>query len=83
MTYTLLETVVLARGIPEHGMRAGDLGAVVQIYEPDGFEVEFVTAGGKTQALPTLLASDIRHVEATDMVAVRRLPACYPPTLAT
>lgn len=73
MTYKLLETVVLASDIPERGLRAGDLGAVVQIYEPDGFEVEFVTADGKTQALLTLCASSIRHVEATDLLAVRRL----------
>ena len=73
MTYQLLETVVLSRDIPEHGLRAGDLGAVVQVYEPDGIEVEFVTAAGKTQALLTLRVTDIRHVEATDLVAVRRL----------
>lgn len=73
MTYKPLETVVLARDIPDRGLRAGDLGAIVQIYGPEGFEVEFVTAAGKTQALLTLSASDIRHVEATDLVAVRRL----------
>jgi hypothetical protein len=73
MTFQLLETVVLVRDLPEHGLRPGDLGAVVQTYEPDGVEIEFVTAAGKTQALVTLRASDIRHVEATDLVTVRRL----------
>ena len=73
MTFQLLETVVLARDLPESGLRSGDLGAVVQVYEPDGVEVEFVTAAGKTQALITLRSTDIRHVEATDLVAVRRL----------
>jgi len=73
MTSKLLETVVLARDLPEHGLKAGDLGAVVQVYEPDGVEVEFVTAAGKTEALVTLRVTDIRHVEATDLVAVRRL----------
>jgi hypothetical protein len=73
MTYALLEPVVLARDIPERGLRTGDLGAVVQIYEHGGFEVEFVTAGGKTAALLTLRESDIRQAEGTDMVAVRRL----------
>jgi hypothetical protein len=73
MTYVLLEPAVLARDFPEHGLQTGDLGAFVQIYGPEGFEVEFVTAAGKTQALLTLSASDIRHVEATDLVAVRRL----------
>ena len=50
----VLDTVVLDRDLPEHGLRNGDLGAVVQVYEPDGLEVEFVTASGKTQALVTL-----------------------------
>jgi len=73
MAYRLLETVVLARGLPAHGLEAGDLGAVVHVYEPDGLEVEFVTAAGKTQALVTLREADVRRVEATDLVAVRRL----------
>lgn len=73
MTFQLLETVVLVRDLPERGLRSGDLGAVVHVYEPDGVEVEFVTAAGKTQALITLRSTDIRHVEANDLVAVRRL----------
>ena len=43
MTYQVLDTVVLARDVDEHGLRKGDLGAVVEVYEPDGLEVEFVT----------------------------------------
>ena len=54
MMYKLLDTVVLDRDLPEHGLRNGDLGAVVEVYAPDGLEVEFVTASGKTQALVTL-----------------------------
>ena len=54
MEYKLLDTVVLDRDLAEHGLRSGDLGAVVEVYEPDGLEVEFVTASGKTQALVTL-----------------------------
>jgi hypothetical protein len=36
MKYKLLDTVVLNRNLPQHGLRAGDLGAVVEVYEPDG-----------------------------------------------
>jgi hypothetical protein len=50
----LAVTVVLARDVHEHGLREGDLGAVVEVYEPDGLEVEFVTASGRTAALLTL-----------------------------
>jgi hypothetical protein len=38
MTYKALDTVVLDRDLPEHGLRAGDLGAVVETYPPDGLE---------------------------------------------
>jgi hypothetical protein len=55
-----LECVALAHDIPEYGLKAGDLGAIVEIYEPDGVEVEFVTAAGRAQALVTLRAPDVR-----------------------
>ncbi|MHC4615598.1 MAG: DUF4926 domain-containing protein, partial [Planctomycetota bacterium] len=51
----------------------GDLGAVVQIYEPDGLEVEFVSASGQTQALVTLQVDAVRSVLDTDLIAVRPL----------
>jgi hypothetical protein len=71
MKYKLLDTVVLNRNLPQHGLRAGDLGAVVEVYEPDGLEVEFVTASGKTQALVTLDVNDVRPVQENDLVTVR------------
>ena len=74
MTYRVLDTVVLARDLQEHSLRSGDLGAVVEIYEPDGLEVEFVTASGRTAALLTLNARDVRAVADDDLVAVRTCP---------
>ena len=71
MDFNLLECVVLSRDLPDHGLRAGDLGAGVDLHEPDGLEVEVVTAGGRTQAVVTLRASDVRKVGPRDMVAVR------------
>lgn len=71
MMYKHLDTVVLDRDLPEHGLRNGDLGAIVQVYEPDGLEIEFVTASGKTQALVTLNVNDVRPVQDNDLVAVR------------
>ena len=71
--YKLLDTVVLDRDIPEHGLRLGDLGAVVDVHEPDGLEVEFVLASGRTQALLTLNARDVRAVGDGDLIAVRDL----------
>jgi len=71
MDFKRFDTVVLDRDIPEHGLRRGDLGAVVEIYAPDGLEVEFVTASGRTQALVTLKTADVRAVADGDLIAVR------------
>jgi hypothetical protein len=71
MKFALLETVVLNRGLPEHGLRAGDLGAVVELYGTDGVEVEFVRASGHTEALVTLRSADLRSVVESDILAVR------------
>ena len=73
MSYSLLDTVVLTRDLPRHNLRAGDLGAIVQLYGPDALEVEFVTAAGRTQALVTLKQADVRPVADDDLVSVRSL----------
>jgi hypothetical protein len=73
MTFKELDTVVLDRDLPKHALRRGDLGAVVHVYRPDGLEVEFVTASGRTQALVTLKVGDVRGVSDDDLVSVRTL----------
>ena len=73
MDHARLDTVVLVRDIPEHDLCSGDLGAVVEVYPPDGLEVEFVTASGRTKALVTLNSSDVRPIADSDLVAVRSL----------
>ena len=65
------DTVVLVRDLPDSGLRAGDLGAIVQVHSPEAFEVEFVKAAGGTQALLTLGADDLRAVRDDDLLAVR------------
>jgi len=67
----LLQTVVLQRELADLGLRPGDLGTVVEIFEAGGIQVEFVTASGRTQALATLLPSDVRAVGDRDLMAVR------------
>lgn len=71
MTLGALDVVVLTRDVSAHGLRRGDLGAVVERYGPDAIGVEFVTASGRTQALVTLHLSDLRPVADDDLVAVR------------
>ncbi len=71
MSIQLLDTVVLVRDLPEQGLKAGDLGAVVHSHSAQALEVEFVLASGHTQAVVTLTPSDLRPVRAHDLVSVR------------
>jgi hypothetical protein len=75
MTISLLDTVVLTRDLPEHGLRHGDIGAVVEVYEPDGVEVEFVTGSGRTPALVTLKAADVRSLADSEILTARSVAA--------
>ena len=69
-----LDTVVLQRDFPEHSLKQGDIGAVVHCYQNGAaYEVEFVTAEGKTVALLTLTASDIRPMADTEILHARKL----------
>ena len=71
MKYRPLDSVVLKHDHDEYGLRTGDLGAVVEVYEPDGLEVEFVSASGRTEALVTLSEDDVRSVDDHDLISVR------------
>ena len=73
MSFKTLECVILERDVPEHSLCKGDLGTVVEIYEPDGLEVEFVAASGDARAVLTLTVHDVRKVSTTDILAVRPL----------
>ena len=67
-----LDTIVLARDIEKHGLKKGDIGAVVNVYgNGEAGEVEFVTATGRTVALVTLKASDVRSTKSNDVLHVR------------
>ena len=71
--YKLLDTVALTHDMPAVGLRRGDLGAIVELLAHAAMEVEFVAGSGRTQALVTLHAEDIRHVGDRDVIAVRTL----------
>lgn len=73
MNIAQYDTVVLDRDVPEHGLKRGDLGAVVEVYGPDAIEVEFVMASGHTQALIELSMSDVRVMGDRDLISVRTL----------
>ena len=55
----LLDVVALAVDLPEHGLQKGEIGAVVECYPDDHFDVEFVAKDGQTYAVLTLPASKL------------------------
>jgi hypothetical protein len=73
--FKLLETVALTHDIADVGLTEGDLGTIVEMYSGDAFEIEFVAASGKTQALLTLYNKDVRSLTDQDTITLidRRL----------
>lgn len=68
------DTVVLTRDIPERSLLAGDVGAVVSVYETGrAFEVEFVAGDGRTIAVLTLEPGDVRAVNEAEILHVRAI----------
>jgi hypothetical protein len=68
------DCVVLTKNLPEESLEAGDVGTVVHIHK-DGaaYEVEFVTLAGRTVAVATVEASQLRPVSHRDLSHVREL----------
>ena len=73
MMHKLLDTVALTQDHPEAGLRLGDVGAVVEVLGQDAYEVEFVAASGRTQALITLAGGEVRALGDRDLISVRTL----------
>lgn len=71
MSFRELESVVLEHDIPEHGLRKGDLGAIVFVHDSGAVEVEFVRASGHTQAVLQLEPTELRAAGDEDVPAVR------------
>ena len=71
-----LDDVVLVCDLPEYGLNAGDIGTVVLVHRGDrGYEVEFIALDGETIAVATLLASQVRPVQAREIAHARELAA--------
>lgn len=66
--------VVLTRDVPECDLRAGDIGTVVLVHPGGaGYEVEFSTLAGKTLAVVTLRAGDVRSVGDREIAHARQV----------
>ncbi len=69
MTYELLEVVAAATDVPAFGIRAGDLGTVVEVHGDDAYEIEFCNERGETLAMFALSGSDLRRVRPVQQAA--------------
>ncbi len=55
----LLDSVALLENIPDSGLRKGQVGTIVEVYETNVFEVEFCDTKGQTIALKTLTSEHL------------------------
>ena len=68
------DRVVLTAPLANDGLEPGDIGAVVHIYPlHKAYEVEFVTLTGKTAAVVTVSADQVRPVGSSEIPHAREL----------
>ncbi|MBX7246210.1 MAG: DUF4926 domain-containing protein [Candidatus Sumerlaeaceae bacterium] len=68
------DIVVLTQDLPADQLTVGDVGTVVQVYQGGaGYEVEFMTLAGRTVAVATVRANQVRAINPRDLVHVREM----------
>lgn len=80
MAFELYSEVILTRDVAEEGLRAGDVGTVVECHAApgagdEGYSIEFFDMTGNTVAVATLPAGALRLPTPADRPAVRALSA--------
>ena len=80
MPFDVYGDVILTCDVTDHGLRAGDVGTVVERHvvagmTEDGYSVEFFDMTGNTVGVVTLPASALRLPTPADRPAVRALSA--------
>lgn len=78
MTLALYQRVVLTQDVPDEGLRAGDVGVIVEHYPawedlPEGYELEFFAATGQTIAVVSVPASAVREAHGHEVLSAREL----------
>ncbi|MEX0880824.1 MAG: DUF4926 domain-containing protein [Thermoanaerobaculia bacterium] len=78
MTASLFERIVLLRDFPSEGLRAGDVGTVVERYPaagsaPEACEIEFFAANGESVAVASIPADAVRAATDRDVLTARIL----------
>jgi hypothetical protein len=78
MDFPLYTDVILVQDVPEEGVKAGDVGVVVERHEvaghETGYSVEFFDMLGNTVAVATVPGSTLRAPTHADRPAVRSEP---------
>lgn len=80
MAFELYSEVILTRDVAEEGLRAGDVGTVVERHVApsagdEGYSIEFFDMTGNTVAVAALPAGALRLPTPADRPAVRALSA--------
>ena len=66
--------MVLKTAVPAEGLEAGDVGTVVHAYKDRlAYEVEFTTLDGKTAAVVTIEAAQVRPVGKREITHAREM----------
>lgn len=60
MSFRLLDAVTPRKDIPEYELCEGNIGTIVEVWEPGVFTVEFNTEGGRLLALVDLKEEQLR-----------------------
>jgi ATP-dependent exoDNAse (exonuclease V) alpha subunit len=69
-----LDRVVLTENFADQGLKAGDIGTVVDVYaDGEGFEVEFCDLTGETIDVVTVTGSQVRPIQHGELPHARRL----------
>lgn len=68
------ERTVLTLDLPEHHLKAGDVGTVVFIYgDHEAYELEFFALNGQTLDVVTVDADQVRAVTSTEVLHAREI----------
>lgn len=65
---------VLTRDLPEKGLKAGDVGTVVEVHDDGaGYSLEFFSPSGETVAVATVPAEATRPATSDEVLHARRI----------
>ena len=68
------ERVVLTVDLPEHNLKAGDVGTVVHVYSTGkAYEIEFFALDGRTLDVITVEVEQVRPVSSMEVMHARSI----------